>query len=326
MADDPLDCGTVDDFIREEGLLPGSPANAKPGPDLSEGKTSTPGAGVTNCGKGDPASARRATVHGTESPESPSFRARPVPVVGVKKQPQAPSASSVVLNVASKFKAQRDKAARRIQSKLPPGVNIGIPGITTAWYWFQLLDADNSGVLEKDEVKRLGQRLGLQWTRRQLNKSYDEMCLAKPFSEISNPQQRTATPATKASSHGVDFRTFAQWWSRYQAVARRDMRRTVKELFQKADRDGTGILDRQEFEDLLQNVTADKELPTLLIVAEAGYERTVSTAGRCTAPPAQMPHDTNFDEVCLFVFCDYDVFVRATNFCRSGLVQCGGIA
>lgn len=53
-------------------------------------------------------------------------------------------------------------------------------------------------------------------------------------------------------------------WSRYQAKGRADMRRTVKELFREADVDGTGILDKREFEGLIMRVHRDDSLPPLL--------------------------------------------------------------
>ena len=42
------------------------------------------------------------------------------------------------------------------------------------------------------------------------------------------------------------------------------MRRTVKELFREADVDGTGILDKREFEGLIMRVHRDDSLPPLL--------------------------------------------------------------
>ena len=72
-----------------------------------------------------------------------------------------------------------------------------------------------------------------------------------------------ATCHLRAACCGCCCIGFAQWYARYQAGQRRDMRRTVKELFEGADVDGTGILDKSEFTALVLKVEQDATLPDI---------------------------------------------------------------
>lgn len=90
---------------------------------------------------------------------------------------------------------------------------------------------------------RLFKALGLKWSTRRLRRAYDDMA---PLNQ-----------------RGASFHDFAQWWARQQAIARRDMRRTVKELFEGADDDNSGILDKEEFGGLVMRANKDRALPVV---------------------------------------------------------------
>eukprot|EP01043_Picozoa_sp_COSAG02_P079461 COSAG02_NODE_18397_length_941_cov_1.216152_2_plen_186_part_01 len=98
--------------------------------------------------------------------------------------------------------------------------------------------------MEFSELCTLGKALGLDWSKRRLRKAYDEMCQGTPF----------------GNREGVTFEDFASWWARYEVMRRRDVGRVVKELFQNADVDGSGILDKEEFNILLKRANAEKSI------------------------------------------------------------------
>lgn len=127
---------------------------------------------------------------------------------------------------------------------LPESVDHTIPDIGKAWAWFLECDRDRSGVLEFSEMCALGKALGLEWSKRRLRKAYDEMCQSTAF----------------GNREGITFEDFANWWARYEVMRRRDVGRAVKEMFQHADEDGGGILDKEEFGKLLQKSNNDKSL------------------------------------------------------------------
>jgi Ca2+-binding EF-hand superfamily protein len=112
------------------------------------------------------------------------------------------------------------------------------------WAWFLEIDHDRSGVIEFSELCSLGKALGLEWSKRRLRKAYEEMCQSTPF----------------GNREGVTFEDFAAWWARYEVMRRRDVGRVIKELFQNADVDGSGILDKEEFSGLLQRANAEKSI------------------------------------------------------------------
>ena len=99
-------------------------------------------------------------------------------------------------------------------------------------------------MIEFSELCTLSKALGLDWGKRRLRKAYDEMCQGTPF----------------GNKEGVTFEDFASWWARYEVMRRRDVGRVVKELFQNADVDGSGILDKEEFHGLLQTANAEKSI------------------------------------------------------------------
>jgi Ca2+-binding EF-hand superfamily protein len=132
---------------------------------------------------------------------------------------------------------------------MPSDVDLSIPGIGKAWENFQELDVDGGGVLDWDEMCELAKKVGLEWKTRKLRKAYFEM----------NPL-----------GTGVGFPQFAIWWSRQQAVARRESRRQVKELFDQYDDDKSGVLDQGEFGKMVAQ--AEKYLKGLKFDMEENWD------------------------------------------------------
>eukprot|EP01052_Picozoa_sp_SAG31_P033117 SAG31_NODE_3704_length_3973_cov_2.604285_1_plen_397_part_00 len=153
-------------------------------------------------------------------------------------------------------KQRRAEAKRRLSAKMPSSVNVTIPNIANAWENFLLLDVDGSGRLDIDEIQKLGQHLNLKVGSFQLKQAFKDM-------QLLEPPDRDADRVDRPAADGVSFEGFAQWYSRFQAAQRREMRRTVKELFESFDKDGTGILDKQEFMALVMKVAQDKKLPVI---------------------------------------------------------------
>jgi Ca2+-binding EF-hand superfamily protein len=173
------------------------------------------------------------------------------PVAGV----QTSGAIAATARALAKFKRKKVKK-RTDLAPLPEGIDRNIPGIHNAWDWFHSMDADDSGVLDVEEVIELLNWLGLHsMSRRKMRQVYVEM-----------------RPVTKGRGEGVNFQSFASWWSRHQAVARREMRRTVKELFQKADCDRSGILDQAEFAALVIAANSDTSLPRIAMAAKTASQ------------------------------------------------------
>ena len=78
---------------------------------------------------------------------------------------------------------------------LPEGVDHSTPDIGVAWQWFQRVDEDNSGILDKEEVAVLMKHLGMEMSKRRVNRAYNEMCSMTPF----------------GGREGVAFEDFASW-------------------------------------------------------------------------------------------------------------------
>ena len=126
---------------------------------------------------------------------------------------------------------------------MPTGVDMSTPGIETAWLWFQEMDEDDSGEMDMHEVGELTRRLGMSVGRRAQKRAFSEM---------------------NSDGHGgVTFQDFAKWWNTQQAIARRDMRRVIKELFESADDDHSGILEQHEFAALVDKANKNLGLPAL---------------------------------------------------------------
>ena len=126
---------------------------------------------------------------------------------------------------------------------MPDGVDLTTPGIETAWLWFQEMDTDNSGEMDMREVAELTRRLGMNVGKRAVKRAFHDMNVD--------------------GKGGVTFVDFVKWWNRQQAIARRDMRRVIKELFEAADRDRSGILEKSEFASLVNKANTNVGLPAL---------------------------------------------------------------
>eukprot|EP01043_Picozoa_sp_COSAG02_P010971 COSAG02_NODE_397_length_23124_cov_439.255635_13_plen_965_part_00 len=126
---------------------------------------------------------------------------------------------------------------------LPDGVDLSTPGIETAWLWFQEMDTDNSGEMDMREVAALTERLGMKVGKRAVKRAFHEMNVD--------------------GKGGVTFVDFVKWWNTQQAIARRDMRRVIKELFEEADDDRSGILEKDEFARLVDRANNNLGLPAL---------------------------------------------------------------
>jgi Ca2+-binding EF-hand superfamily protein len=126
---------------------------------------------------------------------------------------------------------------------MPADVDLSISGIADAWEWYCAADVDGSGEMEFEEFAQLARQVGQKLSNRQLRMAFDDML----------------TFETKA----VKFAEFAQWWARQQAIVRRDMRRTVRELFEQHDKDKSGILDKHEFGQLVLQANKDSTLPMI---------------------------------------------------------------
>ena len=66
---------------------------------------------------------------------------------------------------------------------------------------------------------------------------------------------------------GLPTAASRKWWSMQQAIARRDMRRVIKELFEHADDDRSGILEKDEFARLVEKANQNVGLPALFSAA-----------------------------------------------------------
>ena len=126
---------------------------------------------------------------------------------------------------------------------MPDGVDLTTPGIETAWLWFQEMDTDNSGEMDMREVAELTRRLGMNVGKRAVKRAFHDMNVD--------------------GKGGVTFVDFVKWWNRQQAIARRDMRRVIKELFEAADSDRSGILEKSEFASLVDKANSNVGLPAL---------------------------------------------------------------
>lgn len=157
------------------------------------------------------------------------------------------------------FKPGDDVASN--DKPIPSNIDLTIPGIWEAWTWFQRVDEDKSGVLDLGEVGELGKQLGLNWSKSQLKHAFDEMADSTGFYKDENTLK---VEGGSPMEHGVTFQLFAQWWARHTAIKRRNMRRTVRELFDSADTSRNGVLDREEFTRLVQKANSSSSLPFIL--------------------------------------------------------------
>ena len=170
-------------------------------------------------------------------------------------------------NAAGKEKRLADirTDAAVFNKPLPTNVDITIPGIAKAWEWFQRVDVDGSGQLDQEEVKELAKQLGLKWTKKELSRVYERMTTVNGYyTAHSSSDDSTSSYNAPSNGKGASFQDFASWWARHTALQRRNMRRTVKELFDNQDKEKTGILTQAEVERLVRSVEADSSLPGMI--------------------------------------------------------------
>lgn len=91
---------------------------------------------------------------------------------------------------------------------------------------FDRADTDGSGSLQLKEVKQLCKELGDRVSSSTLEEGFYRM-----------DPERTGK---------VDFESFKKWWRMKEDTARREMRKSVAEIFSMMDEDGNGTLDRTE--------------------------------------------------------------------------------
>ena len=118
-------------------------------------------------------------------------------------------------------------------------------------------------MVTQDELAKLGNAVGVKWSRRDLRQAFKDMhvLVPPPKPEGGEDGARTGVDilgqmATNQKD-GVTFEGFSQWYSRFQATRRREMRRVLRDLFQRADTEDTGILSKQEFIDLVSRWQTD---------------------------------------------------------------------
>jgi Ca2+-binding EF-hand superfamily protein len=174
--------------------------------------------------------------------------------------------------------AQLREQAGHFNKPLPANVDITIPGITKAWEWFQRVDEDESGRLDLPEVAELARQLGVNWSKRQLASAYEDMTTANGFYTTTRAGTDAQDEEAASNGQGASFHDFAQWWARHTAVERREMRRTIKELFEQGDTDRSGVIDKQVRKTHL--LRRHLILKTTVLLRQARYKHRESTQNR----------------------------------------------
>lgn len=135
----------------------------------------------------------------------------------------------------------------------PPDAKITGPN-QAAWEAFKSIDKDMSGLLDADEVATLAKQMKIPGvSAAKLKKQLREMDTADPHGEIS-------------------FREFSVWWNRHREVERRRVRRDVKELFDLADDDGSGLLDKDELAQFVRKAQKFKSLREVIDSDERPFD------------------------------------------------------
>ena len=189
--------GMPEGEVREAASIPVPPPGDKPA-------TGTPAN----------SSAARSLLGSVASTAEPAVSTSTTPQLPGAAAPSAASTApkiSMALGIQTSLRAakalSRLRQKRKIIKSMPADVDLSIPGIADAWIWFQEIDIDGSEKLDWEEMTTLVKKLGLTWGKRKIRGAYNDM--------------------TSGLDRGVSFSEFAVWWSRQQAVARREIRRQV---------------------------------------------------------------------------------------------------
>ena len=177
---------------------------------------------------------------------------------GGKAVKQVTIVDSAAAGLTNSHKPRRSAGNRRRRlsttglglSAAAPTIGAGTPSkanqaTAQARKWFDELDVDGSGALDKEEFVQLAQRLGLHSTSRAR--------LAKEFADVD----------TQGDGE-IGFAQFSLWWSRFKEQERRNLRLQVRDLFEKIDVDGDGALDKHEISRLVQKSTGRGGLSALV--------------------------------------------------------------
>ena len=144
-----------------------------------------------------------------------------------------------------------DAAGSRIRP--PPDAKITGPN-QVAWECFKRIDADKSGLLDRDEVATLVKEMKIPGvSAAKLKKQLIEMDVKDPDGQIS-------------------FREFSIWWNRHREVVRRRSRRDIKELFDLVDADGSGLLDKEELAQFVRKAQKFRSLKEVINNGEKPFD------------------------------------------------------
>jgi CRP-like cAMP-binding protein/Ca2+-binding EF-hand superfamily protein len=185
-----------------------------------------------------------------------------------------------------------------VYQMMPEGVDPSIPGIGGAWEWFQRLDADRSGLLDFREFCELSKNVGLNWKTSRLKQAFADMTAEAPMEQAGQ----------------ASFHNFARWWARHRALQRREMRRTVKELFESLDRDKSGILNEKEFRKLVEVAGKDPQLPSLMEMGSNSPHARGATQGTEEALDAVFDPHKAWDEIKKISYDDGEVGINYAAF------------
>lgn len=95
---------------------------------------------------------------------------------------------------------------------------------------FKEIDSDNSGSLDKVEVRELAERLDFHFSETELNRTWAEL--------------------DTDGSGEVDFREFYKWWASRQRRGDQQLHNEAARLFAEVDVNGDGKLNKEEIKEL----------------------------------------------------------------------------